>query len=81
MDVEKMLALLREELAQLDAAILRLKRLRPTARKKPWTVFQGRKAKPAVGYNKATPPSPDMPGAGKPAITGGEDGPKGPLAR
>ena len=44
MDVEKVLARLREELANLEAAILRLKRLPSPAQKKRWAVFRHRKA-------------------------------------
>jgi hypothetical protein len=52
MDVEKVLGHLREELARLEAAILKSKRPPSPAQKKDWAVFQGRKAKPARGVEQ-----------------------------
>ena len=52
MDVEKVLAHLRVELARLEAAILKSKRLPSPGLKKGWAVFHGRKAKPARGVEQ-----------------------------
>ena len=49
MDVENVLAQLREELARLEAAILKLKGPSSPAQEKRWRVFYGRKAKPVRG--------------------------------
>jgi hypothetical protein len=45
MNIEKVLAQLHEELARLDAAILRLERIPSPAEEKRWPVFHGQKAK------------------------------------